>query len=438
MSENIFQDFTDPLSRVISKQEGYKDELHEYRNYNSLFESGTFATLKEAQNLPEEIDGPKQVATLDFKKLEDFFGHNPSSLPKITIGPHPDFQTIDHEEKLNHHCVSVFIDIKGSTNLVNNYSLEDIRFIKDNVLTLSIYLAHFFGGHVHRLQGDGIFLQFVRKDGQPNDDIINALNACSLITFFIQSFLAEKFEQEGIEPLKVRTGIDYGPTDEVLWSHYGIPGCSELTTTSLHTDLAAKLQSNAPSNGISIGKNIVEQLDLTDKFWGFLTKSGSDEKDRYVFRGEGINYNQYEFDWHKYLTTFDFLEKDYDKGKIVFNKPDYRLKCSISEDESYNNRYYQNLYSLPKETSIKYSIFNEKYGRPLTKHEFKSIKWEARNTGTEAKNNDQLQHYFGRKYDNHTYCKTSAEYLGHHQAKCKLSAGPHSPNKILSFPIFVQ
>ncbi|MFH5885315.1 hypothetical protein ACG2F4_13470 [Halalkalibaculum sp. DA3122] len=438
MSENIFQDYTDPLSRVINKQEGYKDELNEYRNYNSLFESGTFTTLKEAQNIPKEIDGPKQVATLDFKRLEELFGHNPNSLPTITIGPHPDFENIDHSEQIHHHCVSVFIDIKGSTNLIKKYNLEEIRFIKDNVLTLCIYLAHFFGGHVHRLQGDGIFLQFVRREGHPNNDIINALNASSLITFFIQSLLAEIFEDQGIDPLKVRTGVDYGPAEDVLWSHYGIPGCSELTTTSLHTDLAAKLQANAAPNSIMLGDNIVSKLDLADNFWDYITKSGSDDIDYYVFRGGDINYNQYEFDWQKYLQTFDFLEKDYAEGKIIFDKPDYRLKCSISKDESYQENYYQNLYSLPKETNIKYTIYAEKYDRSLRKQEFKSIKWEAHNTGTEAEDAEQLEHDFGGNFDNKLFCKTSAKYLGHHQAKCKLSAGPHSPTKTLSFPIFVQ
>lgn len=438
MSRNFFNDYLDPLQQVISKSEGYNDVIKDIGDNRRLMkEANTYSLNKGTE--AEVLDGPKSLANFNFDGLEQLFGKNPHSLAEISIGPHPDFESIiGHQNTLNHHCVSVFADIKGSTRLIEKYNLKEIRFIKDSILSMCIYLAHFFGGHIHRLQGDGVFLQFVRKDQHPNDAIINALNACSLIVNFMHSLLADAFRAEGIDPLKIRMGVDYGKDDDVLWSHYGIPGCSELTTTSLHTDLAAKLQSNAPSNGIMLGKNVVEALDLNDELWSHITKPGSDEKDYYVFRGDGFNYNQYLFDWEKYLLTFDFMNKDYSNNILEIKIPEYRLRCRISEDESYSRIYNQNLWSIPKDYNIKYDLYSAKYGRPVNINEFESIKWEAHNSGSEAANEDALKHDFGKNYDGKLHCITGSKYLGHHKAVCKISRGKFSETKTLSFPIFIQ
>lgn len=439
MSNNFYSEYYDPLEQVIKREQGYSDVMADSPVHESMLLKQSEMRLLNESATPEKVEGPKSIGKLDFNQLEKLFGKNPHSLPQISIGPHPDFKAIvDHNSTLNHHCVSVFADIKGSTNLVNKYDLKEIRFIKDTILSFCIHLAHFFGGHIHRLQGDGVFLQFVRRGKHPNDAIINALNSSSLMVNFMQSILSDAFESQGIDPLKIRIGIDYGKDEDVLWSHYGIPGCSELTTTSLHTDLAAKLQGKAPSNGIMLGNNIVESLDLVDEFWNYIKKPGSDEKDRYVFRGNGLNYNQYLFDWEKYLQTFDFIEKDYSNNVLNIEIPVYRLRCKISEDESYSCVYNQNLWSIPKEYNIKYELYNEKHDRPVNIHEFKRIKWEAHNTGTEAANEKALKHDFGKKYDGKIYCITGSKYLGHHKAVCKLSRGKFSENKTVSFPIFIQ
>lgn len=439
MSNNFYSEYFDPLEQVIKREQGYNDVMAESPVHESMLLKQSESRLSNESATPEKVEGPKSIGKLDFNQLEKLFGKNPHSLPQISIGPHPDFKNIvDHNSTLHHHCVSVFADIKGSTNLVNKYDLKEIRFIKDTILSFCIHLAHFFGGHIHRLQGDGVFLQFVRRGDHPNDAIINALNSSSLMVNFMQSILSDAFESQGIDPLKIRIGIDYGKDEDVLWSHYGIPGCSELTTTSLHTDLAAKLQSNAPSNGIMIGKNVVEKLDLVDEFWDYTTKPGSDEKDYYVFRGNDINYNQYLFNWEKYLQTFDFIDFDSLSNKLEFDIPDFRLKCFISEDEANYKPYFQNLFSIPKEYNIKFELFNEKYGRTASVHELNSIKWEAHNTGKEADDNEYLQHNFEGKYEGKVICKTGSSYLGHHKAVCKIKTGNRSPTKKITFPLFIQ
>jgi len=52
-----------------------------------------------------------------------------------------------------------------------------------------------------------------------------------------------------------------------MWSLYGIKNCNEVTTTSIHTDLAAKLQAKAPGMGIMVGNNLLEYLDWPEEFY---------------------------------------------------------------------------------------------------------------------------------------------------------------------------
>ncbi len=105
---------------------------------------------------------------------------------------------------------------------------------------------------------------------QKADAIIDALNASTFLQFYVSNNLKKTFEQMGLPPIKIRIGIDFGDDDKVLWTKYGIMNCSKTTTTSIHTDLAAKLQSEAFSNRTMIGDNIVTYLDLPTEF--FQTK----------------------------------------------------------------------------------------------------------------------------------------------------------------------
>src|SRR5690606_7894091 len=178
-----------------------------------------------------------------------------------------------HNEMEYHHCTSMFVDIKGSTRLGLKYPLERVRLIKDSLLTLCIHVANFFGGHIHRLQGDAVFVQFARRGHYKNDSIINALNAAAVLCQFVEKNLSDIFRKHSLTPIKIRVGIDHGPDEAVLWSHYGVPGCAELTTTSLHTDLAAKLQQKAASNSIVLGANVVNVLDMPADYYDYIYKT---------------------------------------------------------------------------------------------------------------------------------------------------------------------
>lgn len=435
----LFENYLNGIGSILENK-SYGEIRKANENYFPLSDitraTGTRAFSSSTQ-VSRIRDTSKTLMNIDVSELEKYFGKNKSSFPTVSIGPHPDFNNLQHNESEKHYCVSMFVDIKGSTKLALTHSLEEVRLIKDSLLTLCIQVAHFFGGHIHRLQGDAAFIQFVRKGEHPNDSIINALNAASVLCQFVSSDLSTMFEQNNLNPIKIRVGLDYGRNDEVLWSYYGIKECNELTTTSLHTDLAAKLQARAENNSIRIGGNIVEALDLPDEFFSTATKkvNGNDMPDYYILQSSQLNYNQYVFDWTKYLNSFNFYSFNQNRKLEIVSK-DYCIKCFIYETEiSKKQEYFQNSISIPKLYSIRYELFYR--GSPYFKKEHESIKWEAINRGKEAINAKEETHDFGRLYNNKNYCETGAAYLGHHYLKCTIQR-QFSDNIVIKFPIFIQ
>ena len=434
----LFDNYLSEFDGVLSKRNSSRQQLqNEQRNLNDAIQKGiqvkNFANF-EGQLLPEKIEGPKVILKYDKSHLTKYFGENQHSFDAISIGPHPDFKELAFNSTLYHYCVSVFVDIKGSTRLIEKYSLEEVRLMKDSLLTLAIHIANQFGGHVHRLQGDGIFLQFVRRDKNKNDAIINALNATSILTQFVSVDLANMFNQYDIKPIKIRIGIDFGDDDKVMWSHYGIPNCKELTTTSLHTDMAAKLQAKAYDNSILIGSNVKEALDLKQEFWKYFETEESKEKVYNI--SQRFSYPFYVFDWQEYLLSLPFIGKGSNGKDLEIRERPLSIEFYISnEDGSNSERYYPNSKSIPKNKKIVYKL--KRGNSQFIKQNFEKIEWYAFNSGVQAANKKNLRHDFGKGFHGKNYCETTAVYLGHHHVECKIIR-EHSPNENVTFPIFVQ
>ncbi|MFV8369480.1 nucleotide-binding domain-containing protein [Flavobacterium sp. LB2R40] len=434
--ENYLTDFDNILSKKVRVTPEY---IKEQRTFSS--------NLLKAQNhsnenyiglgmpyLPAPIQGPKVLFKYDKSFLTKHFGNNNDAFDKITIGPHPDFSNLQSSDYINHHCVSVFVDIKGSTRLIEKYSLLEVRLIKDSLLTLAIEIANQFGGHIHRLQGDGIFIQFVRKDKTPNDAAINALNAISILTQFVSVDLANIMKQYDLKPIKIRAGIDYGDNDNVLWSYYGIAGCEELTTTSLHTDMAAKLQAKAYDNSILIGGNVKKLLDLKSDFYSYFENQESKEKVYSI--SSQFTYPFFVLNWREYLTSLPFVWKTSASDILEIKEKPITIECYLTDENGTSKeRYYPNSKSIPKEKKIIFNLLRD--NRPFVMHNFESIEWYARNSGKQAEDMQHLNLDFEKHFNNKTICTVDAAYLGHHYIECKILRG-HLPTEKVTFPIFVQ
>ncbi|EJL60417.1 nucleotide-binding domain-containing protein [Flavobacterium sp. CF136] len=434
----LFENYTKDFDNILSKKVRITPELiNSQKTINFSRENATELNQRSysnAQNLPSTIDGPKVLFSYDKETLKKYFGNNKDSFSKITIGPHPDFCNLTSSDYINHHCVSAFIDIKGSTRLIEKYSLLEVRLIKDSLLTLAIEVANQFGGHVHRLQGDGIFLQFVRRDKNPNDAVINALNAVSVLTQFVSVDLSNIMKQYDLKPLKIRAGIDFGEDEKVLWSYYGIAGCEELTTTSLHTDMAAKLQAKANDNCILIGDNIKKLLDLKKEFYSYY--QNSDSKEMVYNITPNLTYPFFVFNWKEYLHSLPFIWKVSGSDSLEIKEKDIVIDCYLSDEDGSNIvKYYPNSTSIAKGKKINFKLLRN--NKPFVKLDFERIEWRGKNSGKQAENENLLNLDFDKYFDNHTECTVDAKFLGHHYIECKIIRN-HLATEKVTFPIFVQ
>nr|WP_298935616.1 hypothetical protein [uncultured Dyadobacter sp.] len=437
---NLFPKYVDEINLILtgsSKKNSTLDSI--ISGSRSLVESRSSSDNSGVSIYQLGVEG-QTLLSFDRQKMEKLFGKKNSANTKITIGEHPEFAHLKHNEACHHYCVSMFVDIEGSTLLATKYPLLDVRRIKDTVLTLCIYVTNFFGGHIHRLQGDAIFVQFVGKNLHPNDSIINALNAASVLCQFISVDLSEAFIRNSLDPIKIRVGIDYGKDEDVLWSNYGIPGCSELTTTSLHTDLAAKLQAQAAVNEIRIGKNIKDALDLPDEYWKVVTYKGSNNeliKDEYILNYNDIQYRKYIFDWRRYLLSYDFISVSPTSTNLMVDEKKLRIVCKATTPDGESFIYSQNSSALVKGTKLEYMLVENE--REYIKKSFEKISWKIENRGKEASDADFLESekMSDKSTTNYAMFESSAAYLGHHFLKCNIER-EHTHNDNLKFPIYVR
>jgi adenylate cyclase len=240
---------------------------------------------------------------------------NPEVITGKSIGNHPDFAHLRGTDKTElHYIVSAFIDIKGSTNLFGKYSLTDIYRITNTIQGAAIHTCLAVGGHIQRLQGDGVFAYFGGKNIKREEAVDMALTACSMICYFVKNDLSNLFLEDGIENIKTRIGIDIGDDNDVLWANFGIDDVSELTTLSLHTSLASKMQVYAEENGMVVGDNIKDIFRGSDSLFDLVRDSKGEVIRRYIHRipDKNFNYTQYTFNWFRYLKTLPFIGEDAD------------------------------------------------------------------------------------------------------------------------------
>lgn len=240
------------------------------------------------------------------------------------LGLHPNFKHLKGTESIEeHYIVSGFIDIKGSTNLFKKFDKQTVFLITNTILKAGIHTMLIFGGYVHRLQGDGIFVYFGDKTMNEKEAVKMALSAVSVFTHFVKTDLKDYLESVGVEYIGIRTGIDLGYEEHVIWGNSGIGEISEVTTCSLHTSLASKMQSSAEKNGVVVGAHVRNELkNGEDYFTPVASRKGENERYIFIDSAKKFYYTQYDFHWIKFLKTLDFIASD-QYGNPVIKKRDY-------------------------------------------------------------------------------------------------------------------
>lgn len=414
--QNIFDGMTES---IISKEQ---------KDYDDIIRSSSIHVGHESSYTMDSItrEDLSTYPTDDFlKKLKEDFRKLVGKEQKYeeTIGTHPDFK---HLEKTNdseqHYIVSMFVDIKNSTSIyLKTKDLIRTRYIKNTMLRVITIFMQVFDGHIHRLQGDAVFSYFGWKDKCEEDAIIDSLNAASFLLYYIENRLNQQLEEENLAPIKLRIGIDFGEKEEVLWSEYGLYPSTEVTTTSIHTDLAAKLQNQASANIIMIGDNIKTFLDLPDEFITKKTyqENGEKKEKDYILKKPEKHYRMWVFQHENYLKYFPFLE----------NKS-YHIICIADE-----NQYFPNISALNKYMDLKYRLYHPLTIPPRGTNNIR-FEWSKENRGKEAKDNNSEGKLSANKTKNNI-AEEKTLFRGHHIMKCKIFQNGRVQNEI-KFGIFIK
>lgn len=358
MKKQLFNTYTNNIRSILSAKQGLSGLSDKHYNFIGS------ETLEKA-NLSEALQIEPTTALKDLANLLGI-----KTIKKPFKGDHPHFASIrTTQTPENHYIVSMFLDVRNSTKLHYNYDLSQIARIIQTIVVAATQTCALFGAHIQRIQYDGVFVYFGGKGVDKKQAIQDAINAASFFNYFVKYELRELFEMEDINRIYTRVGIDFGDDHDVMWTVFGLPGCDELTTNSLHTSLPAKMQSNAPSNGIIVGQNIPALFKDIDSYCDFFRddRGNIDCSKQHIFKmpDGSFNYAQKLFKWESYLkNTFLFVKAD-EYGKLYIDDQ------YSATDEAERKR----IAELLKETQImkeRQTIFNQSTRKevPITPHNF--------------------------------------------------------------------
>jgi len=417
---SIFGDLSRSLFSLSDKEYKEKSEKSYIQEQIALEHGVYFSSI--ASNLDTYSNDDFVNETIH--KFRELVGKTGQYRDRETIGTHPDFGHLESSDNTeNHYIVSMFVDIKNSTSIyLKTNDLVWTKTFKNTVLRIITMFLRVFDGHIHRLQGDAVFSYFGWKDKCEEDAIIDSLNASSFLLWYIEHTLNPQLVELDYEPLKIRIGIDFGKDEDVLWSEYGFAPATEVTTTSLHTDLAAKLQNRASSNSILIGNNIKEFLDLPDEFIAIkqYQKDGIKVDDTHILNKPQKRYRMWIFKHKNYLKYFP-----------VLHSTNFNLSCTVDSDIPY----FPNIEVLDKGKSLEYIVdgapgFIDSI-RTMTNYE-----WSKENRGEEArKNNNEGKLPASRSV--HNVANEATSFRGHHIMQCQILEF-NKVKETLKFGIFIK
>ncbi|MDB5129814.1 adenylate/guanylate cyclase domain-containing protein [Mucilaginibacter sp.] len=309
---DIYSSYADNIRSAIANDR--KSGNINLSNFSGI--AGVRNDFQKAETRTRLLSETQQVRPLSsLQNIVNELGLHPNFNQQL--GLHPDFAHLKNTGNIEKHYIhSMFIDIKGSTHLFKRYEPETVLVITNTIQRAAIHTCMIFDGYIQRLHGDGMFVYFGGKSQDPAEAAKRCLTAASLFTYFVKNDLKEIFTEQGIETIFTRIGIDYGKTADVVWAMAGMAEISEVTTCSLHTSLAAKMQMHAESNGVVVGDNI--KTLVPTPFYSPVCGRPGKENNRYIFTipEENFYYTQHDFNWLGHLKSLDYISTNPMLGTI--------------------------------------------------------------------------------------------------------------------------
>lgn len=327
MNQKLYKNYVDDIAHYL--RQGKKDNIRKgLSNYALQDNSLSHPKMLWADKVKNEanfrsLNALNAVAT-EITKYEEKLGAHPSfSHLKTTNGSE------------YHYIVTMFVDVRNSTGLFKKYDPDVVANICRTIQLAAIHTCWHFDGYVHRLQGDGLMVYFGGKGTTKQKAVDNALMASSFISYFVKNDLKNMFEEQGVNRIYTRIGMDFGDDKDTLWHNAGVGECSEVTTTSLHTSLACKMQAQAESNGVVVGDNILPfKPDHKDYFsYKKYSKNGDEQPYVYEIPEESFRYKQHDFNWEKFLKKHPQIHED-DNGNLIFTGPSILPNPKVQQNVS--------------------------------------------------------------------------------------------------------
>src|SRR6516225_4908611 len=162
----------------------------------------------------------------------------------IRVTETPADENLEGERKT---VTTLFADIKGSMELIEDLDPEEARAIVDPALKLMIEAVQHYGGYVAQSTGDGIFALFgapVAYEDHPQRTLYAAVRMQEELRRY-----SDRIRAEGRLPIQARVGVNTG--EVVLRSITTGEGRTEYAPVGHSTGIAARMQALTPVGSIA-------------------------------------------------------------------------------------------------------------------------------------------------------------------------------------------
>lgn len=273
--------------RIIDGKQGYWDKFDEI-----------FIPLDVLKESAPQIEGlPIFYSPPKIKTIEDYTQNRIKEMKNYFEKEADSYEFKDKSEEFLESLIKdklrfviLSIDLKGSTKMSQQLSIED------NSKVIALFskeisqLIYYFNGYVLKYLGDGITAYFPEPNFIGMND--NAIDCATSIKYFILNGLNKVLDEKKFPPLNFRIGLDSGEAMVVTIGSKISKMHKDLIGRTIN--LATKIQSLAGTNQILAGETTIknayyiwrklfERIELP-KDWNYFKNGTTDKYQVYAFK----------------------------------------------------------------------------------------------------------------------------------------------------------
>lgn len=203
---------------------------------------------------------------------------------------HPDFERLGIGDSGWCNLCTAFLDLSSFTWRTFWEPPEDCVRLAVAVLNQVCVIVEELGGHVLGLRGDGVFAGWGDAHTDPDASVMLGLAACALSLDACEGALNDLLRLDGIAPVNLRAGVDFGRCDFV---RIGTERSSEIDVIGFAPNFAAKCEKYANAWEVVIGEACAARVDKS------LLSPHEHSPKHYQQDGEQKNYSFHQLHWRR-------------------------------------------------------------------------------------------------------------------------------------------